>query len=50
MSEGPAGVGPESDVYTVLLIIATLVVAAATIFLALKSQQLFGTWNPFTGV
>ncbi len=47
MSEGPLGGQPENDVYTVLVILATVVVAAATIFLAVRSQQLFGEWNPF---
>ena len=49
MSERSAGGKPESNVYTVLLLIATLLVAGATVFLAVRSQQLFGSWNPFTG-
>jgi hypothetical protein len=49
MSEGPLGAQPEHDVYTVLVILATAVVAAATVFLAVRSQQLFGSWNPFSG-
>jgi hypothetical protein len=48
MSEGPAS-KPESDVYTILLIAATLLIAAATVFLCARSQQLFGDWNPFSG-
>lgn len=48
MSDRLAGGRPESNVYTVLLLIATLLVAGATVFLAVKSQQLFGSWNPFT--
>jgi hypothetical protein len=47
MSDRPAG-HPENDVYTVLVMLATLFVAAATIYLAIKSQQLFGSWNPFS--
>ena len=50
MSEHPVTGEPEDNVYTGLLIIATLLVAAATIFLAVRSQQLFGSWNPFGGV
>jgi len=50
VSEGPAGVQPESDIYTVLLIIATLIVVASTVYLAVCSQSLFGTWNPFSAV
>ena len=49
MSERPISGEPENNVYTVLLIIATVLVAAATIFLAVRSQQLFGSWNPFSG-
>jgi hypothetical protein len=49
MSEGPR-VSPESDIYTVLVIIATILVAASTIFLCVRSEQLFGSWNPFKTV
>lgn len=48
MSDHPAA-GPENNVYTVLLMLAVVVVGAATIYLAIQSQYLFGTWNPFTG-
>ena len=47
MSEGPIG-KPDHDIYTVLLMLATIASAAATVFLAVRSQQLFGSWNPFT--
>ena len=47
MSDQPASDGPESNIYTVLLILATVLVAAATAFLALRNQQLFGSWLPF---
>lgn len=47
MSESPAGQKPENDVYTVLLILATVLTAGATIYLAMRSQALFGSWNPF---
>jgi len=49
MSERPAGVQPEHNVYTVLLILATALVATATVYLAVRSQQCFGSWNPFGG-
>lgn len=49
MSERPAESQPENDIYTVLVILATILVAAATVYLAVRSQQLFGTWNPFSG-
>ncbi len=48
MGDGSTG-QPENDVYTILVILATIVVGAATVFLAMQSQRLFGTWNPFTG-
>jgi len=46
MSDRPT-TPPESDIYTVLIIFATVLVIGATIFLAMRSQQLFGSWNPF---
>jgi hypothetical protein len=49
MGERPAGSQPEHNVYTVLLILATAFVAAATVYLAISSQQLFGSFNPFGG-
>lgn len=49
MSERPADGKPDHNVYTVLVLLATIVVAGATIYLAMRSQQLFGTMNPFTG-
>ncbi len=48
MSERPAGGKPENNVYTVLLIVATIMVAATTVYLAIASQRLFGSWNPFS--
>ncbi len=48
MSDRPAE-SPDNDVYTVLLMLAVVVVGAATIYLAIHSQAMFGTWNPFTG-
>ena len=49
MSESPSGQKPENNVYTVLLVIATVLVACATVYLAIRSQQMFGSWNPFSG-
>ena len=49
MSERPSGPKPENNLYTVLVILATVLVAGATVYLAVRSQQLFGTWNPFSG-
>ncbi|MGD2109850.1 MAG: hypothetical protein PVI86_10705 [Phycisphaerae bacterium] len=49
MGERPAEAKPGNNIYTVLLIIATILVAGATVYLAARSQQLFGSWNPFAG-
>jgi|GEM_PF-1283273 len=50
MSEGPSSATPESDVYSVLLIIASIIVIAGTVYLCVRSQALFDTWNPFQPV
>ena len=49
MSEGPVGGQPENDVYTVLVILATVLVVGATIYLGVRGAQLFDNWNPFSG-
>jgi len=48
MSEGgPAGTAPESDIFTVLIIIATVFVAVATIYTCVRANELYGSWLPF---
>lgn len=47
MAEGPESASPGNDIYTVLVIIATVLVFAATIYLGVRSNQLFDSWNPF---
>jgi len=47
MGERPAGAQPANNVYTILVMIASLLVVGATVYLAVRSRQLFGTWNPF---
>jgi|CXWL01.1.fsa_nt_gi hypothetical protein len=47
MSDRPAGSQPEHNIYTVLVILATLITGGATVFLAIRSQTYFGTWYPF---
>lgn len=49
MAEGADNGRPDNNVYTILVIIATVVVGGGAIYLALRSQQLFGSWNPFSG-
>ena len=50
MSDGPSGNYAENDIYTALLIIASGLLVLGTIVVATYSQQLFGSWNPFSGV
>lgn len=51
MSDRPENkVQPANDVYTILLIVATILIAGATAYLIMRSNQLFGIWNPFTPV
>ena len=47
MGERPAGAQPVNNVFTILLMIASLLVVGATVYLAVRRQQLFGSWNPF---
>jgi hypothetical protein len=48
MSEGgPPGAQPESDIFTVLVIIATVFVAVATIYTSVRASGLYGNWLPF---
>jgi len=49
MADRTAGVKPDHNVYTVLLIVAAAYVIAATLYLAVRNQQMFGSWNPFSG-
>lgn len=47
MANGDSNLKPESDVYTVLIVVGTLFLIAATVFTAMRTQQLFGNWIPF---
>jgi len=48
MSEGgPTPTSPESDVYTMMLIIATLFLAVAMVFVSFRAQSFLGSWLPF---
>ena len=47
MSEGgPTPTSPQSDVYTMLLIIATVFLVVATVFVSFRAQQFLGNWLP----
>ncbi len=41
-------VSPPSDIYTILLIVATLFAAVGTVWLAVMSNELFGNWLPIS--
>ncbi len=45
----PSQIRPGADLYTVLLILATVLLAAGTIFVAVRSHALFETWLPPAG-
>jgi len=47
MSDGPNAARPDSNVYTILVILAAAMLLGSTIYLGMRSQVLFGTWNPF---
>ncbi len=43
----PAEVQPESDIYTALVIVATVFLATGTAYVSVRALALFGTWVPF---
>jgi len=43
----PTDIRPESDVYTMLVIIASVFLLTGTVYVAVRSQALFDTWLPF---
>ncbi len=38
---------PESNVYTIMVILSVAMLLGSTVYLAMRSQSLFGSWNPF---
>ncbi len=44
---GPSDLRPSSNVYTVLVIVATIFLLTATIFTSMRAQALYGNWIPF---
>ncbi|HNO78064.1 MAG TPA: hypothetical protein PKN33_08380 [Phycisphaerae bacterium] len=44
---GPSDLRPNSNVYTVLVIVATIFLLAATVFTSMRAQALYGNWMPF---
>lgn len=51
MPGAPAGpqIRPGPDLYSVLLIVATVLLATGTVLVAVRTQQLFGTLFPPAG-
>jgi len=43
----PSDVRPESDIYTILVIVATIFLVIGTLFVSVRAQELFGNWIPF---
>ena len=43
----PSEYQPESNIYTVLTIVATLFLAAGTVYVGFRAQALYGSWLPF---
>ncbi|MHC4092557.1 MAG: hypothetical protein ACYSVY_20175 [Planctomycetota bacterium] len=37
----------ESDIYTVLIAVATVFVLMATIYISVRANDLYGSWLPF---
>ncbi len=44
---GPSDLRPDSNVYTVLVIVASIFLIAATVFTSVRAQALYGNWMPF---
>ena len=44
---GASEIQPESDIYTVLVIVASVFLLAGTLFVGVRAQSLFDNWLPF---
>ena len=44
---GTSNIQPESDIYTVLVIVASVFLIAGTVFVGARAQILFDNWLPF---
>ncbi len=47
MSDRSQNARPESNVYTIMVIFSVVMLLGSTVYLAMRSQVLFGSWNPF---
>ena len=45
---GGPGVKPDSDVYTVLVMVATVFLIVGTVFVSVRANDVFGNWMPFS--
>ncbi|NOS99579.1 MAG: hypothetical protein HOP29_03025 [Phycisphaerales bacterium] len=51
MSEGgTSSTKPGSDIYTILLAVACMFLLIATVFMSVRSHQIFDRWHPFGGI
>lgn len=48
MADTGPGVQPESDIYTVLVMVATVFLLIGTVFVCVRANQIYGNWLPFT--
>ena len=39
---------PDSDVYTVLVMVATVFLAVGTVYVGVRGNVIFGNWLPFS--
>jgi hypothetical protein len=47
MADTQGDLRPDSDIYTILVIVATVFLVTGTVLISARSQDLFGTWLPF---
>lgn len=45
---GGQGPRPDSDVYTVLVMVATVFLVVGTVFVSVRGADIFGNWMPFS--
>jgi len=45
---GGQGTKPDNDVYTVLVIVATVFLAIGTVVVSTRANDVFGNWMPFS--
>jgi hypothetical protein len=48
MADPGQGTQPDSDVYTILLMVATVFLVVGTLYVSVRGNSLFGNWLPFS--